>query len=202
MKYDITDIKNKLKENYAAFAKEYAAEVDASYRRKVQNTEPGQPAPRRGLVGLEVKAFNQRAAAYRRRAEEIINSTKEQIAADVTAAPSAEAASYISMLAGRKHINDYEIQFAVDMYGKNFSCYSALQEIAARHKIYINNHPTMDALNDVQAFEQNNKYYTLETISNPNHKPDVVAAMYAAGIDGTLAAVNVETTASEENADS
>ena len=100
------------------------------------------------------------------------------------------------MLAGRKHINDYEIQFAVDMYGKNFSCYSAL------HKIYINNHPTMDALNDVQAFEQNNKYYTLETISNPNHKPDVVAAMYAAGIDGTLAAVNVETTASEVNADS
>ena len=68
--------KARLKENYAAFAKEYAAEVDASYRKKVQNTEPGQPASGRGLVGLEVKAFNQRATTYRRRAEEIINNTK------------------------------------------------------------------------------------------------------------------------------
>lgn len=186
MTYDINDIKSKLKENYAAFAKEYAAEVETSYRKKVQNTEPGQPAPRRGLVGPEATAFKERAAAYRRRAEEIIKSAKEQTAADVTAAPSAEAASYISMLAGRKHIDDYEMQCAVDKYGQNFACYSALQEIAAQHKIYIDKHPAMNALEDIKAFEQNNSYYTLETISNPNRSPETTAALYASGIDGGM----------------
>ena len=197
MKYDITDIKNKLKENYAAFAKEYAAEVEVSYRKKIQNTEPGQPAPARGLVGLEVSAFKTRAAAYRRRAEEIIANAKEQIAADVTAPPSAEAASYISMLSGRKHIDPRELEFAVDVYGQNFSCYSVLQEIGARNKIYIDNHPTADAMKDIQAFELNNRYYSLETIGAPNRTPGTTAALYNAGIDGKVFPTAEETGAEE-----
>lgn len=186
MKYDITDVKNKLKENYAAFAKEYSAEMEASYSKKVRATQPGQPAPAKGFTDLEAAAFRKRAAAYRQRAEAIISNVKDQIRADVTAAPSSEAVNYITLLSRRKHVSPYEIQFAAEMYGTNFSSYSALQEIAAKNKIYIDNHPTMGALEDVQAFEHNNSYYSLETISSPDRSPEVTSRLYAAGIDGIV----------------
>ena len=184
MRYDITDIKNKLKENYTAFAKEYEVELEASYSKKVRATQPGQAAPGRGFTDLEAAAFRKRAEAYKQRAEAIISNVKDQIRADVTAAPSTEAANYISMLSRRKHVSPSEIQFAAEVYGKNFSSYSALQEIAAKNKIYIEDHPTRGALEDVQAFEHNNSYYTLETISSPDRSPAVTARLYAAGIDG------------------
>lgn len=186
MKYDITDIKNKLKENYFSFAKEYGAELEASYSKKVRATQPGQAAPAKGLTDMEAAAFRKRAAAYRQRAEAIISSAKEQISADVTAAPSAEAVNYISILSRRERVSPYEIQFAAEAYGKNFSCYSALQEIAAKNKIYIEDHPTMGALEDVQAFDHNNSYYSLEMISSPDRSPEVTARLYAAGIDGLV----------------
>lgn len=191
MRYDITDIKNKLKENFTAFAKEYEAELEASYSKKVRATQPGQAAPGRGFTDLEAAAFR-RGQRPRQRAEAIISNVKDQIRADVTAAPSTEAANYISMLSGRKHVSPSEIQFAAEVYGKNFSSYSALQEIAAKNKIYIEDHPTRGALEDVQAFEHNNSYYTLETISSPDRSPALTAQLYAAGIDGLVLEVEAD----------
>jgi len=186
MYFNLDEVKNSLKENYRAFAKEYAHEVEASYNKKVKNTQPGEPAPGRGLTDLEVKAFKLRASAYRKRADAIIENVKEQISADVTAAPSSEAVNYISMLSRREHVSPYEIEFARNSYGRNFACYAVLQETATKQGLYIEDHPTRAALDAVRSFEKCNNDYTYETISNPERSPEVTASLYAAGIDGGL----------------
>ena len=186
MYFNLDDVKNSLKDNYRAFAKEYAEEVEVSYRKKVASTQPGEPAPGRGLTDQEIKAFKLRVNVYRKRADAIIENVKNQIAADVTEAPSSEAVNYITMLARREHVSPYEIEFARNTYGRNFACYAALQEAAAKNGHYIEDHPTRAALDAISAFERCNKDYTYETISNPEHSPEFTASLYAAGIDGNL----------------
>lgn len=186
MYFNLDDIKNSLKDNYRAFAKEYAEEVEVSYRKKVASTQPGEPAPGRGLTDQEVKAFKLRVNAYRKRADAIIANVKDQIAADVTAAPSDEAVNYITLLSQREFISPYEIEFARNSYGRNFACYAVLQETAAKKGLYIEDHPTRAALDAIRSFEKCNNDYTYETISNPEHSPEVIASLYAAGIDGDL----------------
>lgn len=186
MYFNLDDVKNSLKDNYRAFAKEYAEEVEVSYRKKVASTQPGEPAPGRGLTDPEVKAFKLRANAYKKRAESIIANVKDQIAADVTEAPSNEAVNYITLLSHRERISPYEIEFARNTYGRNFACYAALQETAVKNGIFIENHPTREALDAIRSFEDRNIDYTYETISNSEHSPEVTASLYAAGIDGDL----------------
>ena len=186
MGINLNHVKDQLKENYKAFATEYKNDLEASYRKKVASTKPGEPAPGRGLTDQEVKAFKLRVNVYRKRAEAIIANVKDQIAADVTAAPSDEAVNYITLLSHREHISPYEIEFARNSYGRNFACYAALQETAEKNGIYIENHPTREALDAIRSFEKCNNDYTYETISNPEHSPEVIASLYAAGIDGDL----------------
>ena len=186
MGINLNHVKEQLKENYKAFATEYKNDLEASYRKKVASTQPGEPAPGRGLTDPEVKAFKLRANAYRKRADAIIASVKDQIAADVTEAPSSEAVNYITLLSRRERISPYEIEFARNTYGRNFACYAALQETAAKNGVYIENHPTREALDAIRSFEKCNNDYTYETISNPEHSPEVIASLYAAGIDGDL----------------
>ena len=186
MGINLNHIKDQLKENYKAFAAEYKNDLEASYRKKVASTKPGEPAPGRGLTDQEVKAFKLRVNAYRKRADAIIANVKDQIAADVTEAPSSEAVNYITLLSHREHISPYEIEFARNSYGRNFACYAALQETAEKNGIYIENHPTREALDAIRSFEKCNNDYTYETISNPEHSPEVIASLYAAGIDGDL----------------
>ena len=186
MYFNLDDVKNSLKDNYRAFAKEYAEEVEVSYRKKVASTQPGEPAPGRGLTDQEIKAFKLRVNVYRKRADAIIENVKNQIAADVTEAPSSEAVNYITMLARREHVSPYEIEFARNTYGRNFACYAALQETATKQGLYIEDHPTRAALDALRSFEKCNNDYTYETISNPERSPEVIASLYAAGIDGGL----------------
>ena len=186
MGINLNHVKDQLKENYKAFATEYKNDLEASYRKKVASTKPGEPAPGRGLTDQEIKAFKLRVNVYRKRAEAIIANVKDQIAADVTAAPSDEAVNYITLLSHREHISPYEIEFARNSYGRNFACYAALQETAEKNGIYIENHPTREALDAIRLFEKCNNDYTYETISNPEHSPEVIASLYAAGIDGDL----------------
>lgn len=186
MGINLNHVKDQLKENYKAFATEYKNDLEASYRKKVASTKPGEPAPGRGLTDQEVKAFKLRVNVYRKRAEAIIANVKDQIAADVTEAPSSEAVNYITLLSHRERISPYEIEFARNTYGRNFACYAALQEIAEKNGIYIENHPTREALDAIRSFEKCNNDYTYETISNPEHSPEVIASLYAAGIDGDL----------------
>lgn len=186
MGINLNHVKDQLKENYKAFAAEYKNDLEASYRKKVASTKPGEPAPGRGLTDQEVKAFKLRVNVYRKRAEAIIANVKDQIAADVTAAPSDEAVNYITLLSHREHISPYEIEFARNSYGRNFACYAALQETAEKNGIYIENHPTREALDAIRSFEKCNNDYTYATISNPEHSPEVIASLYAAGIDGDL----------------
>ena len=186
MEINLNHVKDQLKDNYRAFAAEYKNDLEASYRKKVANTQPGEPAPGRGLTDQEIKAFKLRASAYRKSADAIISNVKDQISADVTAAPSSEAVNYISMLSRREHVSPYEIEFARNTYGRNFACYAALQEAAAKNGHYIEDHPTRAALDAIGAFEKCNKDYTYETISNPEHSPEFIASLYAAGIDGNI----------------
>ena len=186
MGINLNHVKDQLKENYKAFATEYKNDLEASYRKKVASTKPGEPAPGRGLTDQEVKAFKLRVNAYRKRADAIIANVKDQIAADVTAAPSDEAVNYIALLSQREFISPYEIEFARNSYGRNFACYAVLQEIAAKKGLYIEDHPTRAALDAIRSFEKCNNDYTYETISNPEHSPEVTASLYAAGIDGDL----------------
>ena len=186
MEINLDHVKDKLKENYKAFAAEYKNDLEASYRKKVANTQPGEPAPGRGLTDQEIKAFKLRVNVYRKRADAIIENVKNQIAADVTEAPSSEAVNYITMLSRRENVSPYEIEFARNTYGRNFACYAALQEAAAKNGHYIEDHPTRAALDAISAFERCNKDYTYETISNPEHSPEFTASLYAAGIDGNL----------------
>lgn len=186
MEINLDHVKDKLKENYKAFALEYKNDLEASYRKKVASTQPGEPAPGRGLTDPEVKAFKLRANAYRKRADAIIEDVKNQISADVTAAPSSEAVNYIAMLSRREHVSPYEIEFARNSYGRNFACYAVLRETAAKQGLYIEDHPTRAALDAIRSFEKCNNDYTYETISNPEHSPEVMASLYAAGIDGGL----------------
>ena len=106
--------------------------------------------------------------------------------ADVTEAPSNEAVNYITLLSHRERISPYEIEFARNTYGRNFACYAALQETAAKNGVFIENHPTREALDAIRSFEERNNDYTYETISNSEHSPEVTASLYAAGIDGDL----------------
>ena len=186
MGINLNHVKDQLKENYKAFATEYKNDLEASYRKKVASTKPGEPAPGRGLTDQEVKAFKLRVNVYRKRAEAIIANVKDQIAADVTAAPSDEAVNYITLLSHREHISPYEIEFARNSYGRNFACYAVLQETATKQGLYIEDHPTRAALDALRSFEKCNNDYTYETISNPEHSPEVIASLYAAGIDGDL----------------
>ena len=186
MGINLNHVKDQLKENFKAFATEYKNDLEASYRKKVASTKPGEPAPGRGLTDQEVKAFKLRVNVYRKRAEAIIANVKDQIAADVTAAPSDEAVNYITLLSHREHISPYEIEFARNSYGRNFACYAVLQETATKQGLYIEDHPTRAALDALRSFEKCNNDYTYETISNPEHSPEVIASLYAAGIDGDL----------------
>ena len=186
MGINLNHVKDQLKENYKAFATEYKNDLEASYRKKVASTKPGEPAPGRELTDQEIKAFKLRVNVYRKRADAIISNVKDQIAADVTEAPSNEAVNYITLLSHREHISPYEIEFARNSYGRNFACYAALQETAEKNGIYIENHPTREALDAIRSFEKCNNDYTYETISNPEHSPEVIASLYAAGIDGDL----------------
>ena len=171
MYFNIDDVRNKLKENFSAFVDEYEAEVEASYRKKVLNLAPGQEAPAKGLDQLETEAFDKRAS---------------EIRSDVTAAPDASAAAYFNMLSKRQYVSPYEIQFAADVFGKNFSCYSLLQEIAEKNDIYIQNHPVTDALRGIQVCEECNRYYTMATLEDPNHTHEVVEQLYFTSVDGTF----------------
>lgn len=186
MYFNIDDVRNKLKENFSAFVDEYEAEVEASYRKKVLNLAPGEEAPKKGLDQQEAEAFDGRVSEYRHRAEAIIEDAKGQIRNDVTAAPDASAAAYFNMLSKRKYVSPYEIQFAADVFGKNFSCYSLLQEIAEKNDIYIQNHPVTDALRGVQVCEECNRYYTMATLEDPNHTHEVVEQLYFTSVDGTF----------------
>lgn len=185
MRYNIDDVRNKLKENYQALAKEYQKEVNSSFQKRVNNMQPGQAVPEKKLTDMESKAFRMRVRAYRQRAESIIADAKAQIIADVTKAPSMDAVNYISLLSKREHISPVEVEFAAQTYGQNYAAYAVISEIATANKIYhLGSHPTLEAMSAVQICEDSNKYYTLETLSNTNHSLDMTVNLYAADVDG------------------
>jgi len=177
----IDEIRTKLKDNYAALRKEYDQEIEASYARKVAATQPGQPAPDRGLTSEEKSAFNMRVAEYRHRADSILGVAANELRKDITAAPTPEAAAYLELLSKREHVSKMEIDSAVAVYGTNFGCHELIRETAQRNDIYIESHPVGSIMSELEALNDINNQ-TFADITQPHSSK----AMYEASIDNVL----------------
>ena len=181
MNVSIEEIRTKLKDNYAALRKEYEREIEASYRKKVEATQPGQPAPDRGLTSEEKSAFNMRVAEYRKRADSILGVAAHDLRKDITAAPTPEAAAYIELLSKRDHVSKMEIDAAVAVYGTNFACHELIRETAQRNDMYIESHPVGSIMHELEALNDINNQ-TFNDITQPHSSQ----GMYELSVDNAL----------------
>ena len=181
MTIDINDIRTKLKDNYAALRKEYDREIEASYARKIAATQPGQPAPEKGLTKDEKGAFNMRVNEYRKRADSILGVAVHDLRKDITAAPTPEAAAYIGLLSKRDHVSKMEIDAAIAIYGRNFACHEMIRETAQRNDVFIEDHPVGSTMRELEALNDINNQ-TFSDITQPHAS----MGMYETAVDNIL----------------
>lgn len=121
--------------------REYKRSQDRIFKQNhddyMANIKPGQTVPH--VIPLSDKSKKDIDSALRKARNTIdneINDVLKTIMDDIAEAPSDEAIRALQVANMRTSITDDEIDFMMNKYGKNVQVYSALKDIAVKHKFY------------------------------------------------------------------
>lgn len=130
--------KNKeLKEITRAYAKDFKDICERSREERIKSLQPGDPVPKEGvLYGDDARErFKIKAAEHRAKAISIVDGELAKLQDEMTAAPSTEAVSTLTLLKMRSKLTAEDLRPIMERYGGNNQVYDTLRDIAAQHDI-------------------------------------------------------------------
>ena len=153
----VSDEVKKMRVDLLGIRKEYSGDfhrtVEATRASALLGLKPNAPAPPEGkIIGdAERQAFEERAAKYRSKGYDVIDSTRAAIRAQMGKAPSADAVNAVSMLSHRTDLTKEDVDALVDAYGSNYLTYEAIRDVAAQHEIFLDHHVYANDLKETYA---------------------------------------------------
>ena len=139
MAFDLKKFQKEITDLQKEFISAYNSRAEASRVDKLRELKPGTPAPKTGKIyGDDHRdRFEEQAAELRARGFSAIDKAKAEIKRDMTAAPSSDAVNALAMLAYRTDVSQDEIDALIESYGGNYQTYSAIRDIAMKHKRFV-----------------------------------------------------------------
>ena len=163
-------VNNDLKAIFSQLQDVYNTTSVASRNEYLKTLAPGSQVPEEGLIyGDENKdEVRSMISGLYDRALEILNTYKEKLVEEETAAPEENVVSAISLLSMRETTTLEEINHFLDMYGENYQAFKTIVDIANRHKIRIvETHPLVIELEELDNLIDAVKkfYFDISTLS-------------------------------------
>lgn len=156
---DIKKLKSDLKEIYTEYNKVFEKRQEENYRDHINNMDPYERIPKKDELPIKGTArdnLQSDIVDLRKKGASVIESAFDEIKTFKTQAPDPNAYNYISMLKLRKDLTESDIDNAMEIYGQNYSCYKALEDLANERRIPLNYHNPTDEIEEALTMAQNN----------------------------------------------
>lgn len=135
---------------------EFNSLAESSRNELIDALQPGEKLPDKNVIHDQRRqlAFMESSRERRGEARAAVQSVLDEYIKAEAAAPSTEAVNSITLLRGRRHVTEQEINDLMTIYGGNMQAARAIADIAQEHKIRVTAPNSMRRRADIEALGQ------------------------------------------------